>query len=570
MKAKPIGEILKELGYITEEQKRIALEIQKLHKGKKIGEILEELAFVSPKDVAQALSYQYGRPYIDLREVTPTQEALKIIDKKIAEKLEILPIRLVGKILFVAVLDPSKEEIIERLRRMTGYEIEYYITDRESFYKAIKTHYYLLENPVDKHIKEFIQQVLENPTVALNRIPEFAKNILNMAVLEKATDIHITPTKLATQVFYRIDGIMRHYYAIPSNIHDNLMSYIKLNSGMDIAERRRPQDGSFTHKFFDEEFDMRVSTVPTQYGENMVIRILSKNASLFKLKNLGFEEDIYKKLQDLINKPQGIILVTGPTGSGKTTTLYALLREINVLEKNVLTAEDPIEYKFPFVRQTNVNEKINYNFATAIRHFLRQDPDIILIGEIRDEETAQMAIRASITGHLVLSTLHTNSSVGAIPRLVDMGIKSYMVAAGLVGVIAQRLARRVCQFCITGEEYDVKEFAEKYGYSIETIERINEYLKSTTNENYIKDGKIKIHRGKGCDHCKGTGYQGRITIAELLEVDKDIEELISRDEIITNIEARAREKGMRVLKEDGLIKILKGITSPEEIRRVIG
>ncbi len=561
IKMKPLGQILKEMGYISQEQIEIALAIQRLHRNKKIGEILEELAFVSPKEIAEALSKQFGRPYINLLDIQPSEEALKLIDQNLANKLEVMPIRITGKILFVALLDPSNEGIIDKLKKLTGYEIEYYITDKDSFYKAIKTHYLILNNPIEKFIRKFINDASKKVDVS-TRIPRFFENILNMAILEKTTDIHISPEKLGAHIFFRIDGIMRYYYSYPLDIHNTLVARIKILCDMDIAEKRKPQDGSFTYKFQDEEYDMRVSTVPTAYGENVVIRILSKNASLFKLQNLGFEPDILEKFRKLINKPRGIILITGPTGSGKTTTLYASLREINILEKNVLTVEDPIEYKFPFIKQTQVNEKAGYTFAKAIRSFLRQDPDVILVGEIRDEETAQMAIRASITGHLVLSTLHTNSAIGAIPRLIDMNIKSYMVASGLIAVSGQRLVRKICPFCRETEEYTIEKFSKKHSYDIKLIEKLA--------EPFLDNGKLLINFGKGCEHCRFTGYQGRNTIVELLEIDEEIEDLIAKNETPLQILNKAREKGMKTLEEDGLIKVFRGITTVEEVKRVVG
>ncbi len=561
IEVKPLGQILKEMGYISQEQIEIALAIQKLHRSKKIGEILEELAFVSPKEIAEALSKQFGRPYINLLDIQPSEEALRLIDQNLASKLEVMPIRITGKILFVALLDPSNEGTIEKLKKLTGYEIEYYITDKDSFYKAIKTHYLILNNPIEKFIRRFINDASQKIDVS-TRIPKFFENILNMAILEKTTDIHISPEKLGAHIFFRIDGIMRHYYSYPLYIHNTLVARIKILCNMDIAEKRNPQDGSFTHRFFDEEYDMRVSTVPTAYGENVVIRILSKNASLFKLQNLGFEPDVLEKFRRLVNKPRGIILITGPTGSGKTTTLYASLREINMLEKNVLTVEDPIEYKFPFIKQTQVNEKAGYTFAKAIRSFLRQDPDVILVGEIRDEETAQMAIRASITGHLVLSTLHTNSAVGAIPRLIDMNIKSYMVASGLLAVSGQRLVRKICPFCRETEEYTIEEFSKKYEYDLKLIEKLA--------EPFLDNGKLLINFGKGCEHCRFTGYQGRNTIVELLEIDEEIEDLIAKNETPLKILQVARNKGMKTLEEDGLIKVFRGITTVEEVKRVVG
>lgn len=354
---------------------------------------------------------------------------------------------------------------------------------------------------------------------------------------------------------------MNHYYAFPKELHSGIVSRIKVLAGLDIAEQRLPQDGSFTHRFFDEEYDLRVSTVPTAFGENVVIRILSKNLSLFNLRSLGFEQDVLNQLENQFSKPQGIVLVTGPTGSGKTTTLYAALRKINALKRNILTVEDPVEYKFPFIKQTQVNEKAGYTFARAIRAFLRQDPDVILVGEIRDEETAEMAIRASITGHLVLSTLHTNDSVSSIPRLIDMGIKDYMVASGVSAITAQRLVRKICPFCKKEYKFLAKDILN-FGFS-EDIIKLFTGLEDLNAE-------ITLYKGEGCQHCKNTGYLGRTVLGEVLIITEEIADLIVKGATPLTIKTKAKEQGMRTMKEDGLLKALKGITTLEEVKRVTG
>ncbi len=551
---KPIGQLLKELGYITEEQIQVALEVQKISGGL-LGEILVELGFVSPREIAEAIAQQAQKPFIDLSQVIPSKEALQVLDKNIAKQLVVLPFNIDEEKLKVAMANPYDINAIDILKRRSGKEIEIYVSDKESIAKYIEIYYFLLENPIDKEIEQLIQNF--EPA----NIPKIVNLILNQAIIDRATDIHISPEALASHVFYRIDGIMNHYYAFPKDIHPGIVSRIKVLAGLDIAEQRLPQDGSFTHEFFDEEYDLRVSTVPTAFGENVVIRVLSKNLSLFNLKSLGFEPDALVKLEDQFSKPQGIILVTGPTGSGKTTTLYAALRRINALKRNILTVEDPIEYKFPFIKQTQVNEKAGFTFARAIRAFLRQDPDVILVGEIRDEETAEMAIRASITGHLVLSTLHTNDSVSAIPRLIDMGIKDYMVASGISAITAQRLVRKVCNFCKTEYKIQAKEIT-KYGFDIETV-KLFTGLEDLNEE-------ITLYKGKGCIHCKNTGYLGRTVIGEILIISEEIADLIVKGATPLTIKAKAREEGMRTLKEDGLIKALKGITTLEEVKRVVG
>lgn len=554
---KPIGQLLKEEGYITEKHIKIALEIQKI-RGGLLGEILVELSFVSPKEISQAIAKQANKPYIDLSQYPPTKEALKSLPKEVAKQLEVIPFDISEKSVKIAISNPYDINAIDILkRRYKDLEIEFYVADKESILKTIEVYYYLLENPIEKEIEKIVQEAVSTGTTT--QIPKLFDLILDNAILNRATDIHISPESVASHVFYRIDGIMTHFNAIPLNLHSSLVSRVKILAGLDIAEQRLPQDGSFSHEFFEEEYDFRVSTVPTAFGENVVIRILSKNISLFNLRSLGFEEDIYEKIENQFLKPQGIILVTGPTGSGKTTTLYAALRRINAIEKNILTVEDPIEYKFPFIKQTQVNEKAGYTFARAIRSFLRQDPDVILVGEIRDEETAEMAIRASITGHLVLSTLHTNDAVSAIPRLIDMGIKDYMVASGISAITAQRLIRKNCTFCITEYKIKAKELV-KYGFPESMLRK------------YISDleENITLKRSTGCSHCNNTGYLGRTLIVELLEIDEEISDLIVQGATPLAIQKKAVSKGMRLMKEDGLIKVLKGITTPEEIKRVVG
>ena len=555
---KPIGQLLKELGYVTEEQIKVALEVQKIKPGL-LGEILVELGFVSPREIAEAIAYQAGKPFIDLTQYTPTKEALRILDKTIAKQLEVLPFDVDENSVKIAMANPYDINAIDIVKRRAGREVEVSVSDKDTILKYIEIYYFLLENPIEDEVKRIIENFMKGSGTA--DIPKLVDLILDHAVIDRATDIHISPESIASHVFFRVDGIMRHYYALPREMHSAIVSRIKVLAGLDIAETRLPQDGSFTHRFFEEDYDLRVSTVPTAYGENLVLRLLSKNLSLFNLKNLGIEEDTLQKLEEQFKKPQGIVLVTGPTGSGKTTTLYAALRRINALERNILTVEDPIEYKFPFIKQTQVNEKAGYTFARAIRHFLRQDPDVILIGEIRDEETAEMALRASITGHLVLSTLHTNDSVSAIPRLIDMGIRDYMVASGINAITAQRLVRQVCRFCRTEKVIKAEELL-KYGFDEESI-------KEYTGIQDLGE-ELTLHYGKGCEHCKGTGYLGRTLILELLILDEEIADMIVKGHTPLAIKERAREKGMRTLKEDGLVKVLKGITTPEEVVRVTG
>ncbi len=552
MARKKLGELLEELGFLSRDQLEVALEVQKFE-GRSLGEILIELSFVSPSELAQAIAYQSGRDFIDLSVYTPSVEALKTLDKNTALQLEALPLELEGNRLKVALSDPFNINVVDLIRRRTGLEVEVLVSDRESILRAIEIHYEQLTRPIEEQIKEAILKAQRGEA----DIPRLVDLFLNHGIIDRATDVHISPENVASHVFYRIDGVLHHYYSIPKELHPQIVSRVKIVGGMDISEQRLPQDGGFTYTFLGESYDVRVSTVPTAYGENVVLRLLPKNLSLFNLRNLGFEEDTLTEFEEVISKPYGMVLVTGPTGSGKTTTLYASLRRINFLRKNVLTVEDPIEYRFPFIKQTQVNEKAGYTFARAIRHFLRQDPDVILVGEIRDEETAEMGVRAAITGHLVLSTLHTNDAVSTIPRLIDLKVKEYMVASGVLAVSAQRLIRKVCVFC-KEEVFVDRSYLEKFGFSRETLDR------------YVKEERVRLARGRGCEHCRGTGYSGRVAVVELLKIDEEIGDMIVRGYPPLSILQRAKEKGMRTLKEDGLVKILKGVTTPEEVVRVVG
>ncbi|ADD67137.1 type II secretion system protein E [Denitrovibrio acetiphilus DSM 12809] len=549
-----VGELLKESGCVTEEQIRIALEIKKINK-KMLGEILVDLSFVSPREVAIVIARQADKPFIDISEHPPSADALRLIDRHTAKQLEAIPIENTEKRLTVALADPFNINTIDILRRKTNKQINVYVADRESILKNIETNYHMLECPIDKEIQKLIDSAVASGITS--EPPLLVEHILNSAIIERATDIHISPETSATHIFFRIDGILHHYYAFPHMVHSALSSRIKILSNLDIAEQRLPQDGAMSHSFFDEDFDVRVSTIPTCCGEGIVLRVLSKNISLFNLESLGFEPDTRDKLEKQLKRPHGILLVTGPTGSGKTTTLYASLRKINSLQRKILTAEDPIEYKFPFIKQTQLNLKAGYTFPRAMRAFLRQDPDVILLGEMRDEETAEMAMRASITGHLVLSTLHTNDAVTAIPRLMEMKIKDYMIASGVGGILSQRLIRKTCCSCQEETSESVAELISK-GIPEEVF----------TKHGYSPDGEIIYKQGKGCAFCRNTGYAGRGVISELLVIDQEIGELIVTGATPMTIFRKAVTNGMIPIIESGLIKVMHGITTPDEILRV--
>ncbi len=546
---KPIGQLLKDLGFITEEQIQVALDVQKANP-KFLGEILEELDFVTSAEIAQAIAIQHGLEYINLEHIVPSPEALKIVPKDVAITKNILPINIDDTTFTVATQEVNDLMTLDYLRKVSKRQVKFVVGDRKMIARYAEIFYYQLDNPIETEIEEIVKRALENRDI---NIPRLVNLLLNSAIKDRATDIHITPESMTTHVFYRIDGVLAHYYSLPLTLHPQMVARIKIISDLDISEQRKPQDGAFSYNFLNEEFDLRVSTLPTNFGENVVMRLLGKNSSLFNLGNLGLNETNAKKVEKYFLKPYGIILIVGPTGSGKTTTLYSALRKIDSLKKNVMTIEDPIEYKFSFIRQTQLNVKAGYTFDVAIRSFMRQDPDVMLVGEIRDEETAELAIRASITGHLVLSTLHTNDAVGTIPRLEDMKIPPYLIGSGLLAVIAQRLVRKLCEHCKEKVEISKDELLER-GIPQELLDK---------HPNYT------VYKAVGCQHCRNTGYNGRIAIVEILEVDSKIESLIASDASTLEIQKEALKNGMVLLKDDGYEKVLTGVTTFDEIARVV-
>lgn len=546
MQDKQLGQLLIEMGYLTEEQLGVALSVQRVHSGI-LGEILTSLAFVSSAETASAVAKQAGRPFTDISGIRPDSALLRMFDTETLKSLSFIPFDRSEGTVRIAAADPFDIRITDIVRRKTGFRPEIHVADRESILKSIEISFYLIEKPVRDEISRLIAQSADTPSLL--------DNILKYAVTERATDIHISPEALGAHIFFRTDGIMRHCFSIPAGIHASLISRIKILSHLDIAEQRLPQDGSMTAEFFGGEYDIRVSTIPTAYGENAVLRLLGKNLSMFSLESLGFDESVRGRLEKCFARPHGIFLVTGPTGSGKTTTLYSALRRINALQRRILTVENPIEYRFPFIKQTQVNERAGYTFPAAMKAFLRQDPDVILLGEMRDEETAEIAMRAAITGHLVLSTMHTNDAVTAVPRLLDLGIKNYLIASGVSGIMAQRLVRRVCRFCAVRKETDAGDILS-CGIDPETA------AKGST------DGKIYLPEPAGCPHCGGTGYTGRTVISEFLETDEEIQDMIIKGATPNEIHKASLNKGMLTMADDGFLKAVKGITTLSEIRRV--
>jgi type II secretory ATPase GspE/PulE/Tfp pilus assembly ATPase PilB-like protein len=547
---KILGELLKEKGLLTEHKISVAIEQQKIT-GDLLGDTFIKLGFVSSTEVAKALSEQEGIPYVDLHEHKISDEALRLVPKEVAERFRFVPIDYKDGRLSIGVINPSNVHAVDAVTQMTSTPPEVFVIDSDSYYDFIDKAYYFMENPVQVKLQNAIGTIKAAETVTSESISNLTELIIMDGIRRKATDVHITPEEQTVHVFYRIDGVLQHGFCYPKTAKNGVISKVKVMSKLDIAEQRLPQDGSFSFSFLNKAYDMRVSTIPTIYGENVVIRILAGHGELVRLSSLGFDDSNTRRMQALFKKPYGIILITGPTGSGKTTTLYAALREVNLLERNVITVEDPVEYKLSLTKQTNVNLKAGYDFAVAGRNFMRQDPDVILLGEIRDEETAKIAIRASITGHLVLSTLHTNDAITAIPRLLDFNVDRFLLSSSLLAIVSQRLVRKLCASCRT-----------VYTPGDEDMLRLE--LAG------IKDEVEAAYRGDGCSACNHTGYAGRTAIGEVVVADDEVRELISTSHSIKMIKDAVSKNGMKFLKEDGMTKVKHGITSIDEVLRVVG
>ncbi len=543
-----IGDLLLSKGLLNGNQIQIALIQQKIT-DELFGDAVVKLGFVTSKELGQALAEQAGMEYIDLTQYPVSEDALRLIPKDVAESTGFIPIEVVDGKLKIGITNPSNIIAIDKVVALTRTQPKVYMVDPDNFSESLEKGYFFLENPIQQNRNEIINKIKESGTASGSEVTSFTDMIFMDGVRQNATDIHITPAADIIHVFYRIDGVLRFGHGLPKAVQYGIVSRIKILSKLDIAETRLPQDGSFSYEFLNKKYDIRVSTIPTIYGENVALRILAGTGALLRIDTLGFDEQGEKQIRNLFQKPYGVILVAGPTGSGKTTTLYAALREINILERNVITVEDPVEYKLSMIRQTQVNEKAGYDFAFAARNFMRQDPDVMLIGEIRDEETAKIAIRTAITGHLVLSTIHTNDAVTSIPRLLDLKVDKFLMSSSLLAIIAQRLARKLCPFCKTAHVLNEDEMRlfQDHGIPVENV-----------------------FKAKGCSKCNSVGYAGRIVLGEILIIDDELRELIYADVPITVIQSAAVKKGMVTLRVDGLRKVAQGITSLEELIRVTG
>ncbi len=545
---KRLGDLLVESGLITEELLNQTL--QDKRKNQKLGDALIEKGYLSEQQLIEVLEFQLGIPHISLYRYPIEEQAIAIVPREFARRNFLIPIKKEGEKLFVAMADPMDFMVIDDLRLTTGFQIERVISAKDDIIRAQNKYY-----DVDDSMNELLELLPQGTALTdESRITEddspivkLVNQIIQQAIQQKASDIHFDPHETKLLVRFRIDGLLKTERSLPKHMQNMLTARIKIMANLNITENRLPQDGRIKINLEMHPVDLRVSTLPAIFGEKIVLRILDLGSTLNNLDNLGFNKLNYKRFTTLIKQPNGIILITGPTGSGKSSTLYAALNRLNSEEVNLVTVEDPVEYQLEGINQIQVNAAVGLTFASGLRSILRQDPDVVMVGEIRDTETAEIAVRASLTGHLVLSTLHTNDSIGTIARLTDMGVEPFLVAASLSGIVAQRLVRKVCRDCkqtfkVTERE---KEIFLKRGIKIEAISR-----------------------GKGCGMCNMTGYKGRIAIHEILVVDEHIRQMIMNNKPILEIREYAMKNGTIFLIDDGLLKVKQGLTTTEEVLRV--
>ncbi|WZL75033.1 type II secretion system ATPase GspE [Clostridiaceae bacterium 35-E11] len=549
---KKLGNLLMDAGLITKEQLHHALKLQK-NSGKKLGEILIEEGIIQEKQIIEVLEFQFGIPHMDLEKHFIDPEIPRLISENLARRNMLIPVKKERDRLVVAMVDPLNIFAIDDVKIATGLEVEPAIATKQDIFYAIDQYYH--KQSAEKAIEDFKKQYNVEDMEALNEevlndinnapVVRLVNSIIKQAVKSKASDIHIEPLENSLRVRFRIDGELQEIMTPSKTTHSAIITRIKIMGKMDIAEKRIPQDGRLETTIDGKELDLRIAVLPTVYGEKIVIRLLDRSGFLFSKSQLGFSRRNLEIFEKVIQRPNGIILVTGPTGSGKTTTLYTILRELNKIEKNIITVEDPVEYRLQGVSQVQVNAKAGLTFANALRSILRQDPDIIMIGEIRDPETAQIAVRAAITGHLVLSTMHTNDASSTITRLMDMGIEPYLVSSALSGVIAQRLVRKICEHC-------------KKTYMPTMHEK--KLLEMPT--------EVMLYKGEGCSYCNHTGYKGRTAIHEMMSIGKNIRIQIDQRKSIDTLRQTAFEEGMVSLKETGKHLVLEGVTTLEEWLKV--
>ena len=549
---KSLGEILVESDLIYLDQLEDALEMQR-RQGKDLGEVLIEQSLITPNDLAMALSIHLNMPLIDLKRHLPTPRALKLIPVEMARKHTLIPLDVVGDLLIVVMADPTNIRVIEDLQAQSKMRVEPSLGIPSKIHEAINLHY-RASAEIEKKVREFAVPELESAHAEIDAIgqtpvAETLDLLIAQAVRDRASDIHIEPQEDKLRIRYRIDGVLHDIDNLPLSAKAPLISSIKIMAGMNITEQRRPQDGQFIVTVEQRTIDVRVATTETIHGERVTLRILDKELSLIDLHELGFLPDTLGKYQEMLKSSFGMILICGPTGSGKTTTLYASINQLDRNESNIMTVEDPVEYRLAGINQIQVNEKAGKTFATGLRSLMRHDPDVIMVGEIRDGETADIACQAALTGHLVLSSVHANDTVGAIFRLMDLGIEPYVIASSLVGIIAQRMIRRICPHCHDIFIPDDKELAA--------------YKKEMGRDS------ITFYNGTGCNFCNMTGYLGRLGVFEVLVISETVRDMIVNRATAGDLRATALSEGMVTMRHDGMTKVKEGITTSAEVLRGI-
>jgi type IV pilus assembly protein PilB len=538
-----LGQMLVADKIITPEQLQTALAKQKILK-KTLEDTLLELGLATSEQIAQSTSRQLGLTFIRLSDYDIKLETLELLPENIIRNYQVIPVKLEENALHVAVSDPLNLPAMNEIKRACKYQIKPIIAAKKEIQGFIERYFNL-----QQMTKQILSDIRIEKTFDDTTISRLVDKLIHAGINSRASDIHLEPHSPEMRVRFRIDGILHDITTVPKDIETSLLSRIKVMADMDITEHRRPQDGHISIRVNEKDYDLRIASTSTIAGEKAVIRILDKTGMLLGLKELGLSTKDQEVFKSLISRPYGIILVTGPTGAGKTTTLYAVLNQIDTLTKNVVTIEDPVEYKLEGINQTQVNPTADITFATGLRSILRQDPDIIMVGEIRDSDTANIAIHAALTGHLVLSTLHTNDASSAITRLIDMGVEPFLVSSALIGVVAQRLVRTICPEC-----------KEQY-------EPCQEMLRESGIENH--QCKITFFRGRGCEHCMQTAYRGRTGVFEVMKVSDKIRALILEKQPAAKIKTTSMQEGMTTLKQAAIEKVTQGITTMDEVKRAI-
>jgi type IV pilus assembly protein PilB len=558
MSAERLGRLLNTAGLITEEQLQKALLDQKKNGGR-LGTILVKLGFIAEDKLLQFLSRQYGIPSVDLNTVEIDEAIIKLVPTDVVQKYHVVPVKRSGAVLSVAMVDPTDMFAIDDIKFMSGYEVVPMVASEGAITNIINKHYDQAQSlqSVLKEAGEETVDVVEDQDEQLSvgelkeavedaPVVKLVNLILSEAIKKGVSDIHIEAYEKKFRVRYRLDGSLYESMSPPMKLKAALTSRLKIMASLDIAERRLPQDGRIKLKLKDKEVDLRVSTLPCLFGEKIVMRILDKGNLTLDLTKLGFEANALENFLKSVTSPYGMVLVTGPTGSGKTTTLYSALHYINTEDINIMTAEDPVEYNLMGINQVQMKEDIGLNFAAALRSFLRQDPDVVMVGEIRDFETAEIAVKAALTGHLVLSTLHTNDAPSTVNRLLNMGIEPFLVASSVILILAQRLVRKICSEC--------KEVEKVPAGTLTNIGFTQEEAKD-----------LVCYRGKGCANCSDTGYRGRVALYEVMPVGEELRELVLQGVSADELKKRSIALGMRTLRMSGLQKIKEGLSSIEEV-----